>query len=173
MSTGEPLRAPTGQPQHQVFRTPPLATLGAVVFAVCALPFAAAAPWFWLVYVVPLAITVSILRRRTTVDGDAVTTRTVLRTRRVPWADISSLRLGQKSRVSAVLTDGAELPLPAVRAFTTYPCSPLPAAAGCPLRLPTIPMGQRSDHAGPAIPCHDPWPQRCRCSRAVASHRDG
>lgn len=112
VSTGEPMRAPTAQ--HRVFRTPPLATLGAVVFAVCALPFATGAPWFWLVYVFPLAITVRILRRRTTVDGEAVTTRTVLRSRRVPWTDISSLRLGRKSGVSAVLTDGAELPLPAV-----------------------------------------------------------
>jgi hypothetical protein len=97
-----------------VFRVPPLATLTAVVIAVGALPFATGAPWLWLVYLVPLGIVGWVLRRRTTVDADAVTVRGLLRTRRVPWAEISSLRLGQKSRVSAVLSDGAELPLPAV-----------------------------------------------------------
>ena len=40
--------------------------------------------------------------------------RRILGRRRVPWSEISSLRLGDRARVSAVLTDGAELPLPAV-----------------------------------------------------------
>lgn len=104
----------TEPPPRAVFRVSPLASLGTVVLAVGALPFATAAPWLWLIYLLPIGIVVWVLRRRTTVDVDMVTTRTVLRTRRVPWADISSLRLGQKARVSAVLTDGAELPLPAV-----------------------------------------------------------
>lgn len=107
MSTAEP-------PPRAVFRIPPLATLAAVVLVVCALPFAAGAPWFWLVLLVPAGILVWVLRRRTTVDGDSVTVRGLLRSRRVPWAEISSLRLGRKFRVSAVLADGAELPLPAV-----------------------------------------------------------
>ncbi|MGQ0719863.1 MAG: PH domain-containing protein [Pseudonocardiales bacterium] len=93
--------------------------------------------------------------------------------RRVRWGGIASLRLRKKAKLSAILTDGAELPLPAARSRPIRACSPLPAAAGCLIRLPTIPMGQRSVHAGPAIPRHDPRPQRRRCSRAVASHRDG
>ena len=76
--------------------------------------FRHSAPWFWLIYLVPVGIVGWVLRRRTTVDEDAVTVRGLLRSRRVPWSEISSLRLGQKSRVSAVLSDGAELPLPAV-----------------------------------------------------------
>ena len=60
------------------------------------------------------------LRVRTVADPEAVTIRRVLGGRRVPWSEISSLRLvrGSRhtgSRVSAVLTDGAELPLPSVR----------------------------------------------------------
>jgi hypothetical protein len=43
-----------------------------------------------------------------------VTVRRVLGRRRVPWSEISSLRLGDRARVSAVLADGAELRLPAV-----------------------------------------------------------
>lgn len=98
-----------------VFRITPLATLAAAVLAVCALPFAGGGPWFPLIYVVPVGIVVWVLRRRTTVDGDAVTVRGLVRSRRVPWADIRSLRLGRKFQVSAVLADGAELALPAVR----------------------------------------------------------
>lgn len=101
-------------PVRTVFRIPPLATLGALVLAVGALPFATGAPWFWLIYLLPLGGVVWVLRRRTIVDGEAVTVRGLLRSRRVPWCEISSLRLGRKARVSAVLTDGAELRLPAV-----------------------------------------------------------
>lgn len=97
-----------------VFRISGLTIMFALVFAVCALPFAFGAPWFWLVYLVPLGIVVTVLRVRTTVDERTVTARRLLRTRRVTWDAISALRLRRRSRVSAVLTDGGELPLPAV-----------------------------------------------------------
>jgi len=113
VSTADPPTEPAARPAPVVFRLPPLATLGAVVLAVCALPFAGAAPWLSLIFLVPVGIVVWVLRRRTTVDGATLTVRG-LRTRRVRWTDITSLRLGSNARVSAVLTDGAELPLPAV-----------------------------------------------------------
>ena len=97
-----------------VFRISPLTVLAALAVAVCATPFASAAPLLWLVYLVPLAIIVRTLRLRTVVDADGVTVRRIRGRRRVPWSSISSLRLGDHARVSAVLTDGSELPLPAV-----------------------------------------------------------
>lgn len=102
-----------------VFRISPLTVLVAVTVAVGAIPFAFNAPFFWVVYAVPIGMVVWVIRRRTTVDTETVTTRTVLRTRRVPWDVISSLRLlppsrTRGSRVAAVLADGEELPLPAV-----------------------------------------------------------
>jgi hypothetical protein len=106
-------------PAGAVFRASPLTLLAAVTFAVCAVPFAFGAPWFWLVYLVPLGIVGRVLRVRTTVDAEAVTVRQLIGARRVPWSRISSLRLGLRhriwgARVSAVLSDGAELALPAV-----------------------------------------------------------
>ncbi len=94
------------------FRISPLTVLAALALAVCATPFALGAPLLWLIYLVPLAIIVWTLRVRTTVDADGVTVRRILGRRRVPWSEISSLRLGP--RVSAVLVDGTELALPAV-----------------------------------------------------------
>ena len=98
---------------HAVFRTSPLAVLGAVAIAVCCTPVAFAGPFLWLVYLVPITMVVWILRVRTTADAEALAVRKVVGGRRVPWSEISSLRL-RKRRVSAVLSDGAELPLPAV-----------------------------------------------------------
>lgn len=100
-------------PPAAVFRTPPLSALGAVAIAFCATPFAFAAPGFWLVYLIPLAMVGWLLRVRTVVDPEALTVRRLVGRRRVPWAGISSLRLDQR-RIRAVLADGSELPLPAV-----------------------------------------------------------
>ena len=106
---------PVPAPQRRVFRISPLGILAALALAICATPVAFGLPGLVYIYLVPLGIIVWVLRTRTVVDADAVTVRRVLRSRRVPWDRIASLRLGKKAKVSAVLTDGAELPLPAVR----------------------------------------------------------
>src|SRR5258708_1645158 len=99
--------------RRAVFRTSPLAVLGALAIAVCFTPVAFAGPFLWLVSLVPIGMVVWILRVRTTADAEALAVRQVVGGRRVPWSEISSLRL-DKRRVSAVLSDGAELPLPVV-----------------------------------------------------------
>ena len=101
--------------ERAVFRIPPLTILGAVLLAVCATPVAFGAPWFWLVYLLPVAVVVWVLRVRTVADADGLTVRRLVGSRRVPWSEIRSLHLRDKGGVRAVLTDGAELPLPSVR----------------------------------------------------------
>ena len=101
--------------ERAVFRIPPLAILGAVLLAFCATPAAFGAPGFWLVYLLPVAVVVWVLRVRTTVDEEGLTVRRLVGSRRVPWSEIRSLHLRDKGGVRAVLTDGAELPLPSVR----------------------------------------------------------
>lgn len=110
---------PTEAPAQAVFRPARLAYLFPVTLAVFAIPAAFGAPWFWLIYLVPVAIVYWLARTRTVVDAEAVTVRKVFGGRRVPWEEISSLRLqpatrSRGARVSAVLTSGGELPLPAV-----------------------------------------------------------
>ena len=104
----------TPDPSRAVFRISPLVVLVALTLAVCVTPVAWAAPYLWLLYLAPLGIIVWTLRVRTTVDADAVTVRRLIGRRSVPWTQISSLRLRHRSRVSAMLSDGGELPLPAV-----------------------------------------------------------
>ena len=101
-------------PARTVFRVSPLVVLVALTFAVCATPVAWAGPYLWLIYLVPIGIILWTLRVRTTVNPSAVTVRRLVGRRSVPWTQISSLRLRDRARVSAVLSDGAELPLPAV-----------------------------------------------------------
>jgi PH (Pleckstrin Homology) domain-containing protein len=107
------------QPSRAVFRVSPLVVLVALTFAVCATPVALAAPYLWLIYLVPVGIIVWTLRVRTVADPETVAVRRVVGGRRVPWSEITSVRVGRArnpgtARVSAVLNDGSELTLPAV-----------------------------------------------------------
>lgn len=98
-----------------VFRISALGHVAAITLVVCVTPVAATVPYGALLYLLPLGWMAGIVRLRTTVDGESVTARNIVRARRVAWTDITALRLRTRSRVSAVLTDGSELPLPAVR----------------------------------------------------------
>jgi hypothetical protein len=97
-----------------VFRASPLTVLFAVALLVCATPVALTVPGMAVLYLLPIGLVVWVLRVRTTVDDTAIVARGALRTRRVAWADVTSLRLRTRSRISVVLSGGAEIPLPAV-----------------------------------------------------------
>lgn len=104
----------TGPSAGAVFQNSRLHILFAIVLAVCAVPVAFGLPFLWPIMLVPVGVIVWVLRVRTTVDAEAVTVRRIVGGRRVPWSQISTLHLKDR-RVSAVLSDGAELPLPATR----------------------------------------------------------
>jgi Bacterial PH domain len=97
-----------------VFRNSPLAVLAAIAFMVCFTPVALTVPGMTVLYLIPVAMVVWVLRVRTTVDADTIAARGTLRTQRVAWSDVTALRLRTRSRISAVLSSGTELPLPAV-----------------------------------------------------------
>lgn len=97
-----------------VFRNSPLGVIAVITLAVCVLPVAATAPGMLVLFLIPIGLLYWIMRTRTAVDADSVTVRGMVRGRRIAWEDITALRLRTRSRVSAVLADGTELPLPAV-----------------------------------------------------------
>jgi hypothetical protein len=103
-------------PSRLVFRTPATAVLGALLFAVGAIPFAFAAPWLFVVYVLPIAAIVLVLRLRTTADAAGLVARTAFGRHELAWTDIRALRVSERSWVRAVLDDDREQVLPTVRA---------------------------------------------------------
>jgi hypothetical protein len=76
--------------------------------------------WFALLLVIPVMLSVSIVRYRTVADRDSVTARTLLGSQTVSWDDIAGLRFGKSSWAYAQLKDETELRLPAVT-FATLP----------------------------------------------------
>ena len=102
-------------PSRLVFRTPAVAVLAALLLALGATPFAVGAPYFYLIYLVPLGLIVWVLRTRTTADRDGIAVRRLFTSRRLPWSALKGLRLTKRAGVHAVLTDDREVTLPAVR----------------------------------------------------------
>lgn len=98
-----------------MFRIPATAVLGAGLLAVAATPLALSAPGLPVIYLVPIALAVWVLRTRTTVDLNGIAVRTLFGRRAIPWDAVRSLRLDARSRVRAVLADETEVVLPAVR----------------------------------------------------------
>jgi Bacterial PH domain len=99
-----------------VFRLPLVALAAVILLAICATPFAFAAPWLWLIYLVPAGLAWCVLRLRTDADARGIRVRQVFTSRRLPWDDVAGLRLRGSKRVRAVLHDGAQVALPNVRA---------------------------------------------------------
>lgn len=102
-------------PTRLVFRIPATAVLGALLFAITATPFAFAAPWLFVIYIVPIVAIAWVLRLRTVADSDGLVARTLFARHVLPWSDVRALRVSERSWVRAVVEDGKELPLPTVR----------------------------------------------------------
>jgi len=70
-------------------------------------------PFWWLVYLLPVAAAVYIARTATIVDDAGITVRALLGRRRLPWVEVRGLSVTGRS-VYAVTADGA-VRLPCVR----------------------------------------------------------
>jgi hypothetical protein len=76
--------------------------------------------WVALLLVIPIMLSVFIVRYRTVAERDTVTARTFLGSQTVSWDDIAGLRFGKSSWAYAQLKDDTGLRLPAVT-FATLP----------------------------------------------------
>jgi hypothetical protein len=115
----EPVTAPAAPrpptARKIVFRVPTASYVAVVFLAVCASFVAAAAPYYTVVYLIPLGVLVWTARTRTEVDADRLVVRRVLTRTVIPWSRVASLRLVDKGWIRAVRTDGGEIALPSVR----------------------------------------------------------
>jgi hypothetical protein len=98
------------------FRMNRTTLLPVLVFAFCLIPLSAATPWLLLLLLVPAAVAAWILRTGFDVDGEAITARSLVGRRRVPWTELTGIRVGERADLWLVTTGGTEVRLPAVRA---------------------------------------------------------
>lgn len=98
------------------FRLPLVGLVGVLGLVLCVTPLALAVPGLPVLYLVPLAVAVWLLRTRTVVGRAALRVHRMLRSREVCWDDVRRLRVDPRGWVRAVLDDDEEVPLPAVRA---------------------------------------------------------
>jgi hypothetical protein len=92
------------------------ALLPVVVLAICVLPLANATPWLLLALVVPLAVAVWVFRVGVDVGEDAVTVRSLVGVRTVPWSELAGVRVGERGDLWLVTTADTQVRLPVLRA---------------------------------------------------------
>jgi hypothetical protein len=102
-------------PPRIVFRIPATALLAAALIVVCATPFAFAASGLQVVYLVPIAFALWVVRNRTTVDADKLVVRGLFTKQVLPWTDVKAIKLADRGWLRAVRSDDSEVTLPAVR----------------------------------------------------------
>ncbi len=104
-----------------VIRISPIAHLAVGFVTLGLLALVLAGPdWAALLLVIPVVLSLLIIRYRTVADGETVTARTLMSSETVAWDDIDGLRFDKSSWARAHLKDGGELRLPAVT-FATLP----------------------------------------------------
>jgi hypothetical protein len=105
----------TGRPA--TFRAVPLPALVAVGFVAVGLsPIAFQGRWWFLLFLLPLALAWWLVRTRTVVDADALRVVSAVGSRRLPWSEVATLRVATRGWVRAVRADGGEQTLTGVRA---------------------------------------------------------
>ncbi|WP_231502962.1 PH domain-containing protein [Blastococcus sp. URHD0036] len=92
------------------------ALLPVLVLFVCTLPLLAAAWWGVFVLLIPVVAAVWVLRVGVDVDADAVTVRSLVGSRRVPWTEVAGIRAGDRGALWLVTTRRTEIRLPVLRA---------------------------------------------------------
>lgn len=104
-----------------VIRISPMAHFAVGFLALGLLTIVLAEPtWFAPLMVIPVALSVVIVRYRTVAGADTVTARTLTGSTTVGWDDIDGLRFDGGAWAIAHRTDGGEVRLPAVT-FSTLP----------------------------------------------------
>jgi hypothetical protein len=96
-------------------RTPRTALMAVLVLAICVLPLASSAPWLAVLWLLPIAAAVWVLRAGVDVDRAGLTVRALLGSRRLPWTEVAGLRADDRGRLVAVLRSGGAVRLPVLR----------------------------------------------------------
>ncbi|MCS7480171.1 PH domain-containing protein [Umezawaea endophytica] len=129
-----------------VFRIPAVALLASGVGLICVTPVAFAVPGLQVLYALPLAFAVWVVRLRTTVTAERIVARGLFGSRTVAWDDVKAVKLSEKSWLSVVLTDDKLVKLPAVRMMHLPALS---AVSGGRITVPTAKAEEPADDEEP------------------------
>ncbi|WP_194834623.1 PH domain-containing protein [Nocardia sp. XZ_19_369] len=98
-----------------VIRIPRLAFLGVFILFMCVFfMFVGWPAGLWWMLLIPVAVSVWVLRTQTTVSEGGLDLRTVFRSRHLDWSQLKGVRIPKRGYVRADLVDGTEVKLPAV-----------------------------------------------------------
>lgn len=99
-----------------ILRLPLTSLIGVFWLAMGITPVALAVPGLQVLYLLPLALAVWLVRTRTVAGPETVVAYRVWGRRQITWLDLSGLRIDDRSRVWAMLRDGEQVLLPVARA---------------------------------------------------------
>jgi len=102
-------------PSEVRIKLPGLAYLAVVFLTLCVTPMVQH-PAALLIYLIPLAALLYVIRTATIADTEGVTARAVFGSRRVKWDEIRGFSTDDRGRVYLAGTDGTVLRLPCTRA---------------------------------------------------------
>lgn len=118
------------------FRLPRTALVAVAFFTVCVVPVATAEPWGLPLFLVPLAVAAWVVRVGVDVDAGGITALGAVGRRRVPWAELAGIRVGERGDLWLVTTGSTEVRLPVLRARDL---PQLAAASGGRIEVPAPP----------------------------------
>jgi hypothetical protein len=98
------------------FRYPAAIAITAAIAVIGSLPLASQGGAFLVIPLIPLAVMIWAWRAGTDVNDHGLRVRALLANRVITWDRVAALHPDQRGRVVADLTDGAAVPLTAVRA---------------------------------------------------------
>ncbi len=98
------------------FRRSSAITVAALIAAIAGLSVFTWAPPLAVLLLIPLALALWSWRSGTDADEAGLTVRAAVGRRRIPWGDVAGLVTERRDRVSAQLTSGRAITLPAVAA---------------------------------------------------------
>lgn len=104
-----------------VIRISPMAHLAVAVVTLGLLTVVLTDPtWFGWLLLIPIGLSLAIIRFKTTADRETVTARSLLTSKTIPWSEIDGLRFERGKWAVAHRTTGEDVRLPAVT-FATLP----------------------------------------------------
>ncbi len=86
------------------------------LLALCVVPLAFSAPWTPVLLLIPLAMTLGVLRVGVDIADDGLTVRSLAAERTVPWTELAGIRVAPRGDLWLVTTGGTEVRMPVMRA---------------------------------------------------------